>query len=207
MDESSLLSALLDFTVPQFLALVTGVIYVVLAAFEKPSCWVFGIISCALIAWEDFTNFRLYADGVLQIFYIAMGFVGLYQWQFAPRDTPVLPIRQWPWRNHIIATGAALLISIPLWMLLEEFTDAVYGYVDSVTTLLSLVATWMLVRKVLSNWVYWIAIDAVYAVMFLDRGGHLIALLYVIFLVVAMIGYLKWSQSHRQQHIVENESK
>lgn len=202
-----MLTPLLDFTTPQLIALITGVVYVVLAVVEKPLCWVFGIVSCALIAWEDFTNFRLYADGVLQLFYVAMGFWGLYQWQFAPKKAGVLPITRWNGGKHMITIAAALLISVPLWMLLDEFTDAVYGYIDSATTLLSLAATWMLVKKVLSNWAYWIVIDAVYVVMFLDRGGHLVALLYVIFLVVAVFGYIAWSRSYRVQAVVENRSK
>ncbi|HLF62372.1 MAG TPA: nicotinamide mononucleotide transporter, partial [Saprospiraceae bacterium] len=70
-----ILTSLLHQSTTQWIALITGLIYVVLAAYEKPLCWPFGIISCSVIAADDFAVFQLYADGVLQIFYVLFGFL------------------------------------------------------------------------------------------------------------------------------------
>ena len=60
---------------------LTALIYVVLSARNNPLCWVFGIISCALWAYASYVYYDLYADALLQVFYVVMGFVGLYNWQ------------------------------------------------------------------------------------------------------------------------------
>lgn len=191
-------------SITQVLALMTGIAYVVLAAMERPLCWGFGIISCALIAWDDFMHFQLYADGVLQLFYIGMGVVGLYQWRYGAPDRGALPIAELPWQRHLLWIVIILACSIPVSWLLRTYTDAAYGYADTATTLASLVATWLLVRKILSNWLYWIVIDAVYVFLFYDRGGALIALLYTIFMIVAMVGYAIWKRRYRAASIEKN---
>ena len=64
----------------EWIGLITGIIYVILAAYEKPSCWIFGIISSAAIAWKSYMEYLLIADAALQVFYIVIGFVGLWNW-------------------------------------------------------------------------------------------------------------------------------
>jgi nicotinamide mononucleotide transporter len=86
------------------------------------------------------------------------------------------------------------VLSIPVAIILKEYTNAAFSYLDTLTTVLSLWATWLLVSKVLENWLYWIVIDAVYVVIFWLRGGELIALLYGIYMLIAIWGYLNWKK-------------
>lgn len=192
--------------ITQVIALITGVIYVVLAARERSICWIFGIVSCAMIAWDDFTTFNLYADGVLQLLYVVLGFVGLYQWQFG-RTTSSLKIHQLPLKEHGIAALLLVVLSIPVGWLLRTYTDAAFSYLDTLTTLFSIYATWLLVRKVLGNWLYWIVIDAIYVYLFFSRGGALISVLYFIYLVVAVYGFVHWRQRMQNERVVETQSK
>jgi nicotinamide mononucleotide transporter len=193
-----ILTSLSTQSATQWMALITGLAYVILAAHEKPLCWPFGIVSCSLIAVDDFALFQLYADGVLQIFYVLFGFAGLYFWIFRNPSGAPLIVTSRRLKAHLIAVLALALISIPIALLLKDLTNAAYSYLDTLTTLLSLWATWLLVKKVLENWLYWIVIDAVYVVLFCLRGGELIALLYGIYMVIAVWGYLNWK--HRQQN-------
>jgi nicotinamide mononucleotide transporter len=191
-----LLDTLFNQSATQWIALITGLCYVILAAAEKPACWIFGIISCAFIAYDDFVNFQLYADGVLQIGYVAFGFIGLYSWVFSQKEQGAkLKVSSWLWQRHVLPIALSAGLSVPVAMLLREYTDAAFTYMDTLTTILSFWATWLLVRKVLENWLYWIVIDAVYVILFWQRGGMLIAVLYAIYTVVAMIGYLQWRKS------------
>ena len=191
----------------QWGALISGILYVVLAAREKPFCWYFGILSCSLIAWDDFNTFRLYADGVLQVMYVGLGFWGLYQWKFGKLGSGRLAIHELPPVWHVVAVSICALLSWPIYMLLARYTDAAYGYLDTLTTVLSLLATWMLSRKVLSNWLYWIVIDIVYVGLFWRTGGSLVAVLYVVFVVVAVYGYFRWLKLSRDPLTIKSRSK
>lgn len=178
----------------QWIALVSGIIYVVLAAREKSLCWLFGIVSCACIAWDDFHSFQLYADGVLQLIYVGLGMLGLYKWRYGKNEESELQISEHPVRHHIVVIAISILASLPVSYLLLTYTNAAFGFVDVLTTILSLYATWLLINKILSNWLYWIIIDAVYVYLFYRTGGMLIAVLYSVFLLVAFYGYFRWSQ-------------
>lgn len=190
----------------QWVALVSGVIYVILAAREQITCWIFGIISCSVIAWDDFASFKLYADGVLQIIYVGMGAWGLWQWSRGGEDNNhAIQVR--PRREHLLVVAFVVLISWPISELLNTYTDASYGYLDTFTTVLSLFATWLLIHKAIGNWLYWIAIDAMYVVLFFRTGGKLVSVLYAIFLVVAIYGFIEWRRRYRQQLAIQTSSK
>lgn len=178
----------------EWLGLITGILYVVLAAYEKPSCWIFGIVSCAAIAWKSFTEYRLIADGVLQLFYIVIGFVGLHQWISGRKENKVKPVITSPLRPHLIAIALCLLISIPVSWLLIHYAFARYGYIDTALTLLSVWATILLVRKDLHNWWYWIVIDIVYVGLYYANEGYLFALLFLVYAAVAVWGYKQWQK-------------
>ena len=181
----------------QWIALISGIVYVILAAREKSLCWLFGIVSCICIAWDDFFSFQLYADGVLQLIYVGLGVLGLYKWRYGKNDTSDLQISEHPLRQHLAVIASSIVLSIPASYLLLTYTDASFGFVDVLTTILSLYATWLLINKILSNWLYWIVIDMVYVYLFYKTGGTLIALLYVVYFVVSIYGYIDWRRKIR----------
>lgn len=186
----------------QWVAFITGIIYVVLAARENIACWIFGIISCAFIAWDDFTRYLLYADGVLQVFYVLIGIYGLYQWKYG-RDAAgrELGITEKPLIWHIRIFLLGVILSIPVGYLLNLYSAAQFAYLDSLTTTFSFIATFLLVRKILSNWIYWIIIDLIYCYLFFMREGYLIALLYFIFCFIAIFGYFNWKRLKRDTEV------
>ena len=202
-----MIEELLAQSLTQWIALISGIAYVVLAAREKMLCWVFGIISCACIALDDFTSFNLYADGVLQIIYIGFGVLGLYRWLGGMNEQDKARIHYLSIHKHVIAISLALLISWPVSWILQNYTIANYGFLDTVTTILSLWATWLLVNKAISNWIYWIVIDMVYVYLFARTGGTLVAVLYFIFLFASVYGFVEWRKRILQEAIIKTESK
>jgi nicotinamide mononucleotide transporter len=85
--------------------------------------------------------------------------------------------------------------------LLARFTDAALPYIDSATTSTSLVAQWMMTRKILENWAVWVAVDVVYIAMFVFKRLYLTAGLYAVFLVLAVMGYVQWKRSLAQRSL------
>lgn len=183
----------------EWAGLVTGILYVILATYEKPSCWLYGIISSACIAWKSFTDYFLIADGILQLFYIVIGVVGFFQWVRGASQQQVKPILISPLRDHLLAIAICLLLSWPASYLLVTYADARYGYPDTLLTFLSLWATLLLIRKDLHNWVYWIAIDVVYVVLYWQTEGYLFSILFFIYTGISILGLNQWRRHFIRQ--------
>ncbi len=169
-----------------------GVVYVILAALNQPSCWLFGIGSCALWAYASYAYYGLFLDALLQLFYVGMGFWGLYQWQVGTAAGTPLPIREIPVRQHGWLLLGGGMLTLLLGYIFSEYTSAQATYWDALTTVFSMIATFLLVQRILSNWLYWLVVDAIYVVLYASRGAHLFALLMVLYLVIATVAFLRW---------------
>ena len=176
----------------EWAGLITGILYVILAAYERPSCWIFGILSSMAIAWKSFTDYKLMADGILQLFYIVIGIIGLINWIWGKRGDKFKPIITSPLRLHLAIILICLVISYPLSWLLIEYAGARYGYIDTAITLLSVWATVLLVKKDLHNWIYWIVLDAALVWLYFISEGYLFSLLFFIYTLIAGWGFMQW---------------
>ena len=183
----------------EWTGLLSGILYVLLAAREKVICWIFGIISCFCIAYKDLTAYQLYADAGLQIFYIAIGFIGLWQWFRMNRETDESDrISRLTIGQHALVLIAGTAISLPFAYVLNHYTDAAFSFLDSLTTIFSIMATLMLIRKYLDNWMYWIVIDLVYVYLYLNRGGYFFGFLMMVYALIAIYGLVSWSSKYRR---------
>jgi len=194
MDLSLLSSQIAEQDALEWIGLITGILYVILASIQKPICWIFGIMSSFCLGWKSFEDYKLIADGILQLFYIIIGFYGLYQWLVGRIDRKPKPVVTSSLSFHAKAIFICLLISIPASWLLIQYASARYGYLDTALTLLSVFATFLLVRKDLHNWIYWIIIDLVYIILYIKSDGILFALLFLIYTLVATWGYRQWKR-------------
>ncbi len=183
----------------EWTGLITGVIYVILATYEKPSCWIFGIVSSAAIAWKSFFEYSLIADGFLQVFYIVMGFIGLWQWLQGNVGNQKKPIITSPILYHTITIAICFIISYPLSFVLIEFLGAKYGYLDTVITVGSIWATILLVRKDLHNWIYWIVLDFMLIFLYFVSQAYLFSILFVLYTIISFLGFRQWNLSRRHE--------
>ena len=181
----------------EWTGLLTGLIYVFLATYQRPSCWIFGIISSACIAWKSYTDYHLMADVALQVFYIVIGVLGLWQWLRKSGDGHQRPVVTSSWSSHLIMIGICAVLSWPLSWWLIHHAAARYGYPDTLLTLLSIWATLLLIRKDLNNWVYWIVIDLVYTVLYWNTEGYLFALLFMVYGLISIWGFQRWRRDLR----------
>ncbi len=188
----------------EWIGLVTGVIYVVLATYERPSCWLFGILSSACIAWKSFTDYHLIADTFLQVFYMGIGIYGLLLWYKGSADAGKKKIVTSPLIRHFLIIAFCVFISWPLSWVLINYADARYGYIDTLLTCLSIWATLLLIRKDLHNWVYWILIDALYIILYWKTDGYLFALLFFIYAILSFYGFWRWTISWNKEKYIRN---
>ena len=180
--------------------LCTGIAYAVLSMLNKSICWIFGIVSCAILSYKDFTQYNLYFDGILQIFYVVLGITGLYQWVRSANLHGSPKIFSLPFWSHINAWILGALFSALLVILIQMFYNPAFAYLDSVTTVFSLWATWLLVNRIYENWYYWIVINVAYIYIYQAQGGTLAAVLYIIYLGTAIGGLIAWRKA---RHIPE----
>ena len=186
----NLIEGILSTSALEWIAVCSSITYVILAARKLIYCWLFAFISSALYVYICFAA-NLYLESVLQLFYVVMAVVGFLLWNKSDSEE----IIKWPAKYHVINLSLSTLTALLLGYLFSVFTDQASPYVDASTTVFSLVATFMVTKKVLENWVYWIIIDAVSVYLYFSRDLHLTAVLFVIFTLLAITGYVSWNKT------------
>lgn len=182
----------------EWAAVAFNIAYVILAARKNNWCWPLGIVGSALSIML-FVNTKLYAESVLFSYYIVMGFYGWWQWSGHRSDSNDLEIKQWKITKHIKVLLLGYFGTTVLFGVLQHFTDAVMPLLDSFTTVFSFIATWMVAKRLLENWIYWIAIDALTIYLYASRGLNLYAALSAVYTLMAIYGYVAWSREASQK--------
>lgn len=181
----------------QWLALVFNVIYVILAARENILCWIFGLVGVTLLAFIYFEA-KLYSDTLLQVFYMVMSVYGWITW--SARSSNQLEITRSKASSHLYYLLAGIIGTMVLGFLFNKF-GAALPYIDAFTSAFAVVATYLVARKILENWLYWIIIDATCVVVYILRDLDLIALLFALYTILALVGYVVWARKFRDQNM------
>lgn len=193
--EQFLQNSLLELT-----AVVFAIVYLLLAVRENVLCWAAAIVS-TLIFLFIFWEVSLYMESSLQIFYIGMAVFGWYQWRGVDDGGNSLQVSTWSVQQHLVALTSIALLTVVSGYVLNSGTDAALPFLDSFTTWGSVVTTFMVARKVLENWLYWLVIDSVSIYLYLDRELYFTALLFVVYIIIIFFGWFSWLKSYRQQTV------
>ncbi|MEM1433364.1 MAG: nicotinamide riboside transporter PnuC [Pseudomonadota bacterium] len=184
------------------LAVAFGIVYLLLAVREHRACWYAAAVSTALSVWL-FWSVSLPMESALNVYYLFMAGYGWWQWR-QPGQTAAssvaeapLAIRRFSLREHSLAITTVALLTLVSGTLLHHQTAAALPFLDSFTTWGSVITTWMVARKILENWLYWLVIDSASILLYLDRELYLYAGLFALYLVIAVFGWLGWRRSYR----------
>ena len=175
-----------------------SVLYLVLAIRENLWCWPAAFLSSMLTVVVMF-GARLYSEAALNVFYAAVAIYGYYQWRYGGRASGAaeLPISVWPLRMHALAIGGSVVLGAALGSLLGAYTDAALPYVDAFVTVSSVVTTYMVARKILENWLYWLVVDSISLWLYVQRELYFYAGLFALYLVLVVIGLIRWHRDWR----------
>lgn len=183
----------------EFLGVALGLAYVIFAARESIWCWPCALVGTAIFIFL-FWDVSLLMESALNVYYLIMAIYGWWHWtRDKPDNESKLPIRTWSAKQHILTIGLIALLTLVSGTLLSDRTSAALPFLDSFTTWSAVITTWMVARKILENWLYWIVIDAASIVLYLDRSLYMTALLFVLYVFIAAYGYWEWRQHYRQQ--------
>ncbi|MGC1390410.1 MAG: nicotinamide riboside transporter PnuC [Bacteroidales bacterium] len=192
---------------------VTGIIYVFLEIRQTIWLWPVGIITSAVYIWVFFTS-KFYADMSLQAYYLVISILGWYWWakgtghraqssgqeeegmgSRGDEEKKELQVTRLKLRTGIILAIVFVMLYIVMWFVLTRLTDSPVPVRDSFITSLSIVATWMLARKIFEHWYLWIVVNFVSAVLFLTRGLYPTVILYVVYGLMSFAGLAAWKKS------------
>lgn len=187
-------------TVLEILGFITGAICVYLNTRQNVLGWFFGIINAVLYG-AVFWQVRLYADTGLQGYYFLTSIYGWWMWKFGGQNHDGVRVTRTPAKLYPVFGVIFIAVTLSWGFLLSKFTNASLTYADSALTIASLIGQWMLARKYLENWIIWIVADAAYVVMYFYKDLHLTAILYAVFLILAVIGYVQWRRDIVQSSV------
>ncbi len=180
----------------EMLGFVTGAATVWLLTKENIWNWPIGIAS-AVFYLVLFWHSRLFADSMLQIFYIVTGFLGWYWWLHGGEKKKELHVQKTSIMFGLMLAMAGALGTIGMNKYLRSVNDS-SPFWDSITTVGSLVAQLMLTRKLLENWLLWMSVDIIYVGLYTSRHLYLTAVLYAIFFGMCIVGWRDWLASIRK---------
>lgn len=181
----------------QQVAVIMAVLYLLLAIRQNIWCWFCAAVSTAIYVYL-FIDAQLYMESALNVFYFAMAIYGWYVWYFGRSDEHELPVSVWPVRIHGYAIALIVTASMISGYTLERFTDAAFPYIDSMTTWAAIWATFLVARKVLENWWYWLVIDIASIFIYWIRDLQLTSLLFVVYVIMIPFGLVSWTRSWRE---------
>jgi len=178
----------------ELFAAVTGALSVWLSVRQHIWSWPTAIVNVVAYTFV-FHGAKLYADMALQVVYAVLSIYGWYSWLYGGTGhTPLRPTRVPPrlavWLSLIAIAATGVIGTV-----LHRTTDASLPYVDSFLSSSSLVAQWMMTRKLLEHWLVWTAVDVLYVGMFVYKQLYVTAVLYAVFLALAARGYVEWRRS------------
>jgi nicotinamide mononucleotide transporter len=193
----ALLRELYATSAAEFVAVVLGVSYVLLILKCNRLGWLAGAASSIIYVYLA-ARAHLPMQSVLQFYYVVMSVYGWRNWTRAQQQQGG-GIGRWPVRNHVLALLAIALLSALTAQWLRRETHAAWPYLDSMTTWISLFATWLIARLKLENWLYWIAADSVMVYLFAAQGYPFTAALFLTYMVIAVFGFREWLHKYRLQ--------
>ncbi len=179
----------------EVLGAILGMIYIFFSIRQNIFTWPTGLISSFLYVIVFF-DAKLYADMGLQVYYVG---ISLYGWHFWLKGKKTdagtqVPVRLTAPKLRYLLVAASVVLYALILFILKNFTDSDVPYMDSLTTALSIVATWMLAKKYIEHWLIWIFVDAVSAGLYVYKGLWATVILFSIYTFMAIYGYFAWKK-------------
>lgn len=177
----------------EWLGAISGLLCVWLTAKERISSFPIGLINIGFFAYMFF-DAKLYADATLQIaFFLPLTLYGWYVWLHGKQNSKSVAVTRDISKSELVTSVCTFVTGSVIWaFILAKFTDAAVPWIDAPLAMASIVAQLLLSRKVIQNWLVWIVVDVFSIGMYAYKGLNITAVLYAVFLCIAVKGFLDW---------------
>jgi nicotinamide mononucleotide transporter len=179
-------------------AALIGLAYLLLAVRRNLLCWLCAFVSTTIYV-VLFARADLYMQVVLNLFYLAMAVYGFIDWRRGRTDAGDVKIESWTVNQHALAAMLVIIASAINGWILARYTESPAPYLDSFVTWGSFVTTWMVARRIIENWLYWIVVDGAAAWLYYSQGLLATTLLFIIYLGIVVRGYFVWRREQALQ--------
>ena len=181
-------------------AALLGVCYIILATKESKWCWPFAFANTLIytvLFWEG----QLPMQAILNAYYMGMAVYGYSLWRHHGNVDNDIAITSWSWSKQawFLLIGTVLSLITAYYLQVNEISQR--PYLDASVTIFSVMNTWLMARKVLQNWAYWLIIDSAAIVLYWQTGYYATVILFVVYTVLAVVGFVSWIKLYRQQHV------
>ncbi len=196
---ASVLELIISLGVVQILAFLFALVYIFFAARNSILCWIFGMFSSGLWAYEAWFEYALLYDSILNLFYVIMGGVGWYSWARKTETGNSTNLVSLPFSHHARILLVGTCVSLIAAYIADVFSSADLPFIDAPTTVFSIIATFLLIKKDVGNWIYWIVVDSIYVGIYMYKGAFLFAILFLIYTIMAILGWYNWRKLYLRQ--------
>lgn len=179
----------------EWIATVAGFLSVYLAARQNIWTWPTTIISVSIYLYLFFVS-NLYGNSLLQIYFLGTAFYGWYYWNKRSRSDEK-PISSLSKIQAVLTIVVILLLGLSFGFMLQRWTDSDVPYIDGLCTAMSLVAQFLMTRKILQSWIIWVVVDICYIPLYFYKDLAMTTILYVVFTIIAWKGYIDWRKTYR----------
>lgn len=180
-------------------AVLLAVAYLILAMRGSLWCWPAAFFSTAiytLLFWQV----SLLMESVLNIYYMYMAVYGFWQWKRGKQQSGI-EVVSWSINRHLSIIIVTAVVSLVVGYLMSNYTQASFAYLDAATTCFAVITTYLVAKKVVENWLYWVVIDFVSIYLYLHKGLMLTTLLFVFYVGLAISGYFLWRAQLQKQQV------
>jgi len=179
-------------------AALLGVGYILFAARESQWCWPMAFVSTLIytvLFWEG----QLPMQALLNFYYMGMAIYGFLLWRQHQHSEENIAIHSWSINYNLafLAIGGILTVIIGLYLNTTQTSQ--YPFLDAGVTVFSVLNTWLMARKVLQNWLYWVIIDACAIVLYIETGFYATVALFSLYTILALAGFINWIRLYRLQ--------
>jgi nicotinamide mononucleotide transporter len=179
-------------------AVLLSLAYTLLAVRRNLLCWLCAVAS-TILTLVVVVRANLSMQVVLNLFYLGMAVYGFIDWRRGRTDAGEVKIESWTVNQHVMAAVLVIIASALNGWILARWTDATAPYLDSFVTWGSIVTTWMVARRIIENWLYWIVFDGAAVWLYYSQGLLAFAALFIIYLGIVVRGYIVW----RREQLVQ----
>ncbi|WP_102407807.1 nicotinamide riboside transporter PnuC [Parabacteroides bouchesdurhonensis] len=186
----------------EYFGVITGLLYLILEIKQHRAMWIVGFLTSLVYVFVFFFS-KIYADMGLNIYYVAISIYGFLQWSRKKKE--VLPEENKTPSERIIYRhltfplaaaigGSLLVVFFILWYILNNFTDSPIPIGDAFTTAIGIIATWMLARRIIEHWIFWIVANIISVYLYYLRGLYPTMFLYICYALLAIAGWYTWKK-------------
>lgn len=180
----------------EILGALTGLIYLYFSIRRSVWLWPLGLIT-ALFYIYVFFNAKFYAGFSLQFYYLGISIYGWFYWTRGKKENQEnsRPVVKANFRELLVFIMIIGFLTLLSGYALDNYTDSPLPYWDAFTTAGGIVATWMLARKYLEHWLFWIVIDLVSLGTYVYKELYPTVILFAAYTIMAIVGYYQWKKA------------